>query len=87
MRVTNSGTSVIFMATTTSATTMYADAMTGTSTSVTEDSRRTPPKMTSPVMAANTRPMIKPDPRPVRLNWLRTDSEMELAWTALNTNP
>ena len=61
--------------------------MTGTRISVTADRRRTPPKMTSPVTTASTTPMMRLEPVPSRLNWLRMDSEMEFACTALNTKP
>ena len=66
---------------------MYATAITGTRISVTADNRRTPPKMTAPTTRARAMPMIRPGVKPSRENWLRTDWAIELAWTALNTNP
>ena len=61
--------------------------MSGTTISVTADSRRMPPKITAPTTSASTTPMTRPDPSPSRPNWLRTEAEMELAWTALKTKP
>ena len=61
-------------------------AITGTSTLVTAESRRTPPKITRPVRAARPRPTIHAVVEDAP-QLACTDSEIELDCTALNTKP